>query len=176
MSYIQGKEIIKQIKETRDEINFEDYHIRNAEFRISQISSIADKMWINIKKEHAEKLCNAEKKLKDLYEKLFSLKKACSTDEWNNLLQMLGTVIAQTENIPHVVNSLHDEFSLQRALNEVENIIKLKQEKLELAKSNNDEDSITFIKAQLKFHENDMKRHHWGVERFNNINEKKKSI
>lgn len=128
-------------------------------------------MWQRIKDEHEKKLNDVTNRLGILYQEFFSLKASVSKEEWTYLLESLGNVLAKTEDIEHVANSLYDEHDLHRALTAVEKIIKKKLEELEIAKEQGDEDSVTLINSQLRYHTNDMCSHYWGKERLEHMNE-----
>lgn len=163
-----GKELIDAIEQTRKEINKEKYHINNANSRISEDEqSSTDEMWKKIKTEYEIKLQQSTKKLEILYEKFYLLKNSYSKLYWDMLLEILGCVIAKTENICHVEDSLHDEFELKKAIDQTELAIENCYEILKQDKEN--EDLVVIINSELKYYESDMKKHHWGEERLKRI-------
>jgi len=170
MNYEKIVELINLIKITRKEVNHEQYHVENADWRIKMMNS-TDGMWHRIKEEHEVKLKEVNSKLQNLYREFYSLKETVSKEDWNTLLKKLGEVLAETENIEHVANSLYDEFDLNRALNEVEKTIYKKLEELETAREQKNEDAITIINEEINYHINDMSTHHWGQSRLEKMNE-----
>ena len=170
-----AREVINDIKQVRLQMNAESIRRSNAEYRISQ-SIITDEMWIKIKKEAEDKFKLANRKFELLMEKLISFKSLCSNIEWNYLLDELGVVLAQTENINHVADSLFDDDDLRNALDETSSMIETKNEELKEANKENNEDLVVIIKSELKYYDSDMKKHPWGVDRLKNLYYKQDNI
>ena len=165
-------EIINEICRTRVEIKKAKRGIGNAEFRIVNDGSAIDKMWIGIKEEEQKKYNDATQKLENLNEQLMFLKKECSKEEYERLLSEYGVVIAMTEDIDHVENSLYDEQELQKALDETSEMIQKKREELIVAQESMNEDKIIMLSAELEYYENDMRKHSWGEARLESLNSK----
>jgi len=164
--YESGKNIINLIQEKRKEISFEQRNVENATFRLSLSQS---DMWERVQLEHYTKLEVAQEEYKKLYRNFISLKSLCSKEEWEQLLSQLGTVLAQTERVNHIVDSMYDESDLKKALDQTETIIIKEYGNLKEAVEMNDQDSIIIISSKLDYFENDMKKHHWGEARLKNI-------
>ena len=168
MNLSEGREIIDQIEKTRIEINKSRYHINNANFRISkQENNDTDDMWINIKKDYELKLKQNTEKLDLLYQKFYLLKGNISDLYWNMLLDTLGVVLAKTEQINHVENSLQDETELKKAIDQTEIAIEKCYEKLNSDMV--DDDLAIVMNSQIRYYESDMKHHQWGIDRLNSI-------
>lgn len=93
------------------------------------------------------------------------LKEVYKQDEWDAALTNFGIVLAETDNISHVRDSLSDEFELKRAIDETENAIRFTQERMIVA----DPDTKTILNAQLEYYKNDMKQHYWGESRLETL-------
>lgn len=155
----ETEQLIKGIEFLRKESNRVRGLIKNAEFRLNLIPG--DETWTKIKKENEAQLAVITENLKNLYQKLFALKATLGASVWQSTLVSLGTVIASTENINHVANSLGDERDLNEAIDDTENAIVTVQQSL----VNADEDMQIILGAQLEYYKNDMRQHFWGEER-----------
>lgn len=159
-----AKEITDEIEQTRIEINKVKALIANADFRLSQSE---DQMWINTKKDQELKLEQLNKKLELLYEKFSLLKNVLSDFYWGLELELLGFVLAKTENINHVANFLHDEFELKKSIDQTELAIEKYYALLDREKDNKDASAV--INSALNYFKADMKSHYWGEERLKQI-------
>lgn len=159
-----AKEITDEIEKTRIEINKTKAAIVNADFRISQDD---DQMWINIKNEQQQKLEQLNKKLELLYQKFGLLKNNLSDFYWKLELELLGFILAKTENIDHVENSLQDEFELKKAIDQTELAIERYYALLDGEKDN--KDTSVVINCAINYFKADMKSHYWGQERLKQI-------
>lgn len=159
----ETEQLIQGIEFLRKESNRINGIIKNAEFRLKLTPD--DEMWKRIKKENEAQLSVITENLKNLYQKLFALKATSDVSVWQSALVSLGTVIASTENIGHVVSSLGDERELKEAIDDTENAIINVQNSLAAA----DEDMQIILGAQLEYYKNDMRQHFWGEERLAQI-------
>ena len=151
----ETEQIIQGIEFLRRESNRVSGIIKNAEFRLKLTPE--DEMWTRIKKENEAQLAVITENLKSLY----ALKATLDSGVWQSSLVSLGTVIASTENIDHVANSLGDERDLKDAIDDTENAIVNVQQSL----VNADSDMQIILGAQLEYYKNDMRQHFWGEER-----------
>lgn len=164
MELKNASEIINEIEKTRLEINKIKALIANSNFRLSQNK---DEMWINIKKEQELKLEQSTKKLETLYEEFSLQKNELSDFYWRLNLEILGFVIAKTENINNIENSMHDEFELKKAIDQTELSMGKYYGLLKEKKDNPDASAV--INSALKTFAADMKNHYWAEERLRHI-------
>lgn len=172
MDLEKGEQLLNLIEKSREELNYENYHIKNADWRI-KTHHLTDGMWYKVREEHTAKLQEVNSRLEKLHQDFYSMKPSLPSKDWHYLLAELGTILAKTEDIEHVANSLYDEYDLNRALNEVEQTINNKWNELEIAKEKGDEDSMILVNAQIKYHVEDMSLHHWGEQRLEKMYQNK---
>lgn len=161
------EDIIGSIYVSRKEINKVKHGIENAEFRLQHAPNAP--LWVRIKEEEIKKLEKANKKFENLVEQLMSSKTKYSEEEYKMLLQKFGYVLAMTEDINHIQESLYDERDLNQALDQTSDMIQQKRKELIDAKENNNEDLIIVIDAEIDYYETDMKKHYWGETRLESL-------
>ncbi len=165
----KGLDIIQRTRELRKKINKEIYFVENASFRLSQVPN--DEYWTNEKEKHLKELESYKEETAVLETELHYLKDTMDYDFYKLLLQNYGHVLAATSPIPHVEESMYDEFELNKALSATAEAIKIKQAELEKAINEDNKDYAVVLSAEIKFYRDDMKKHFWGVQRLEKIDE-----
>jgi hypothetical protein len=164
--YNKGLDIIKRAKEVREELNRYDIRLSSAKYRLEQ--SPKDEHWTKILEDDLKEQKHYSEEAALLESELSYLNGTMSMEDYTNLLEKYGCMLAVTTPVDHIGSGYLDAKEIAKAVEQEKEMIKqlLATRQLVMTEENSETKTskLAIIDAELLWFKEDMEKHEWGKE------------